>query len=162
MVLKAKIIHSSVPTSAEFIKRVNEKIAELNADYSEHLNKLLELDKLEALEVLKVKQLGRIKENESSMIYLLFKSQKSLRKLQKLYIMESVKLLKRFDILINCLNSKDTGSLRQLSWSFHCKKESPEFLKGLTIDTIQFQKEVGKQEFYYLQHLLEYLNLRRY
>lgn len=137
-----KIIHSSASNSAEFVKLSNEKIRQLNVDHLEDLNELLVQDKQETLEVLKVKQFGRRRKNDSSVIYLLCKSQKSLRKLQKL--LESDELLHRFDILIGCLNSKDTPSFYRLRDSVHYRPESPRLLKRLSIDSMQFQKEVGK------------------
>lgn len=158
VVVKAKIVHTRVSNSEEFIKLVNKKIYDLNAEHSEHLNELLVLDKQETLEILEVKQLGRRK-NENSVIYLWCKSQKSLRKLREL--LESDKLLKRFDILISCLNSNNTDSLHEMLDSVHYKTQLPKFLKRLTIDPILLQNEVGKRDCnVYITLSQTYLNLR--
>lgn len=153
MVVKAKIIHARVSNSEEFFRRINEKIIQLNADHSENFNDLMVQDKQETLEMFKIKPrpIGRRKGNESIVIYLWCKSQRSLFKLREL--LETDKLFRRFDVLISCLNSKKKESLYELLNSVHYKVESPQFLKRVTIDAMEFQKEVGKRNCKYLHHL---------
>lgn len=137
VVFKTLATCSGVSTDAEFITRLNEKISETTKQYTE-LEKSVEPFDVKIpkeLEILEVQPLGRIRGEERIVIWLWCKSKKSLRQFCKLA--KSDQLLRMLNTLMAFVFLKGTEHRIRSTLSL-------QFLKKLSLGTMQFQSTFGK------------------
>lgn len=128
-------------SDGEFTKRLNELISKNELEVSE-VGLLFNVNIPKELEMLAAQQLGVRKGKENIVIWLWCKSPRSSRQFCELK--KSDKLLKRLDALITWILSESTHNLLQLLASLRHDTRVPQFLKTLSLDTMQFDREVGK------------------
>lgn len=145
VVFKMMATCSAVSTEGDFEKRLNENIFEVQREDTELKQWCTELFDVEVpneLEMLEVQHSGRRNEREYIVIWLWCKSQKSSRQLCELA--RADQLLKRLDILMTYIWSKDTKTLNNLLLALRQDTLLLRFFKTLNLETTQFQRAVGK------------------
>lgn len=144
---------SGVSTNAEFVKRLNKKIplTFIESRSQDQCIGSFYVEMPNELEMLDVQLLGTRNGQENIAIWLWCKSQTSLHQLRDLA--ESYRLMKLLDILMTLVWSKCTEENSYLTedpfnliprFITFCDKQSLQFLKTLSLETIQFQRTVGK------------------
>ena len=137
-----------VSTDSEFISQLNEKIPETEREYlqlASYTRMLFGVSIPKELEMLEVQHLGTRKGKTYIVIWLWCKAQKLSRQLCKWA--ESDRLIKLLDILMIFVWSRSTehvqGLLRGRPSDTYAAY-TLQFLKTLSLKTMQYQRAVGK------------------
>lgn len=128
-------------TDGDLTKCLNESISKIQGENNalRRCKEVFDVEIPKELEILDDQYLGRRKGKECCVIWLWCKSQKSLCKLCKLT--ESDQLFKRLDILM-----EDTEYRSKVLESLSKTTFVLKFLKTRRLDTMQFQRKVGKHD----------------